>query len=136
MKFRNLPVGSIFNFANHQIGMANGPWVKTGNRKYIKLGELQDITYTVGSINTEVDAVEVPPKDMTRAFIKRPEGGNNFPLIEHFVFTGEAINPWRCFSCQTAAQRNSAGGASVTLLDVPQDLHPQCCRKCGVSFNR
>lgn len=134
MKFRNLPVGSIFNFDNPKLGMAYGPWVKSGKRSYYQLGD--NLTYRVGTINVGVLPVEVPPKDMTRAFIKRPEGGNNFPLIEHFVFTGEPVNPWRCFSCETTVQRRSAAGTSVKLLDIPQVLWPRCCRKCGLDFYR
>jgi hypothetical protein len=63
----------------------------------------------------------------------RPAGNSNFPLIEKFILTGEATNPWRCEGCVTQAQRRKINPTVSDLRDVTM---PGCCRKCGMDFYR
>ena len=64
--------------------------------------------------------------------VRRPQGHNNFPIIGFFYYTGEKDNPWRCSSCATDKQHNSA------LRDKGVGTPPvhACCRKCGIDFYR
>ena len=72
--------------------------------------------------------------------VARPQGGNNMPLVTHFVYTGEAINPYRCELCITPKQRQAlaAKGAAANWepLSYPDNVAPRICRKCGLDFYR
>ena len=69
MRFRDLPINSVFEFAHRISGSPTGPWIKTTNRKYYrpcdvkhqadiaKTYNLKDAKFNphrVGSINVEV----------------------------------------------------------------------------------
>jgi len=63
--------------------------------------------------------------------------GQDFPLIRLAVYTGEALNPWRCECCLTKPQRKAAEAApTVDKWDSLRTHHtaPECCRKCGLTF--
>lgn len=47
--FKSLSVGEVFYFAKHSSGMAQGPWTKTGSRKYSGGG----YEHRIGSINVK-----------------------------------------------------------------------------------
>ncbi len=62
IKFRDLPVGSVFRFSGEieypYSGIAKGPWIKTGSRAYHHVdrsyGPLkEDLEFKVGSINAQ-----------------------------------------------------------------------------------
>ena len=69
--------------------------------------------------------------------IERPPGRMNHPLVDHFVFTGEPYNPYRCTICATKKQRAQAD----KLPPLAEGEHgerprPGCCRKCGMDYMR